>query len=237
MRRPARCCCSCDGWGWRGATTRSTSSNSRCSPGGERRPVFLPAPGRVVGTRWPRRTCLADTASRVHAGPRWGWASLMVAAGMSGWLLAVASPDGARTMTVSAPHVPQPVATAAQDIQHTGWVTAVSSTSLTTADAAGRSTTFAITPDTTQVHRPGATGSARANTSSWSLSSVTEYRWPPRSSTEAQRTGQVSRWTTACRPDHPCKVHTLVVTFVTFGVKFWRARRRGDVHPASARQR
>lgn len=96
--------------------------------------------------------------SRVHAGPRWGWASLMVAAGMSGWLLAVASPDGARTMTVSAPHVPQPVATAAQDIQHTGWVTAVSSTSLTTADAAGRSTTFAITPDTTQVHRPGATG-------------------------------------------------------------------------------
>ncbi|MEH3141850.1 MAG: hypothetical protein PGN37_17060 [Mycobacterium kyogaense] len=98
--------------------------------------------------------------SPAHAGPRWGLASLMVAAGMAGWLLAVAGPDGPRTMTMSAPSVPQPVAIAAQDIQRTGWVTAVSETSLTTADAAGRTMTFAITPDTTKVHRPGATAFA-----------------------------------------------------------------------------
>lgn len=83
-------------------------------------------------------------------------ASMLVAAGMAGWLLAVANPDRPATMTVTSS---QPVASApaAANVQRSGWVTAVSPTSLTTADAAGQTTTFAITPDTTQIYGPGTT--------------------------------------------------------------------------------
>lgn len=83
-------------------------------------------------------------------------ASLIVAAGMSGWLLAVAQPDSPRTMTVTTPH-PVASAPAARDIQRSGWVTAVSPTSLTTTDASGQTTTFSITADTAQIHGPGST--------------------------------------------------------------------------------
>ncbi len=58
-------------------------------------------------------------------------------------------------MTVTTP--PPSSAPAVQDFRRAGQVTAVSPTSLTTADAAGRTTTFSITPDTAQIHGPGAT--------------------------------------------------------------------------------
>ncbi|MCG7594399.1 hypothetical protein [Mycobacterium sp. PSTR-4-N] len=91
-----------------------------------------------------------------HAGPRWGLLSMIVAGGMAGWLLAVAGPDGAQPATVTMPHPVAPVAVT-QDVQRAGQVTAVSPHSLTTVDADGKTTTFAITPDTARVLPPGST--------------------------------------------------------------------------------
>ncbi|OKH67594.1 hypothetical protein EB72_03310 [Mycobacterium sp. SWH-M1] len=107
----------------------------------------------MATTHLPGRHRLSTAPA--HAGPRWGLVSMIVAAGMGGWLLAVAGPDGARAMTVTTP--PPAAVPAVQDIQRAGWVTAVSPTSLTTTDAAGQVTTFSITSETAQIHGPGST--------------------------------------------------------------------------------
>ncbi|KGI71237.1 hypothetical protein EU78_26615 [Mycolicibacterium rufum] len=89
-----------------------------------------------------------------HAGPRWGAASMVAAAGVTGWLLAVMDDDGPRTVTVQTP--PAAVSAPAEAIQRAGLVTAVSATSLTTTASDGQVTTFRITPDTAAITRPGA---------------------------------------------------------------------------------
>ncbi|MBX7448750.1 hypothetical protein GR927_12195 [Mycolicibacterium sp. 3033] len=79
----------------------------------------------------------------------------MVAGGMAGWVLAVAGPHGAQqTATMSTPQRVAPVAMT-EDVRRVGQVTAVSPHSLTTVDGDGRTTTFAITPDTTRILSPG----------------------------------------------------------------------------------
>ncbi|TRW89023.1 hypothetical protein FK535_01790 [Mycolicibacterium sp. 018/SC-01/001] len=96
-------------------------------------------------------------SASAHTGPRFGLVSLVVAAGMAGWLFAVAGHDGSQAMTVSPLPAAQQTADAPQDIRRAGVVTAVSASSLTTVDANGQTTTFAITPETTQLH-PGSAG-------------------------------------------------------------------------------
>jgi len=98
---------------------------------------------------------------RLRGFPGWGSASVILAAGAAGWLVAVLDGDGPRTMTIQPPAQAAPVQVPAQavpaaDIQRAGQVTEVSGSSLTTRGADGQLTTFAIMPDTTHVTSPGA---------------------------------------------------------------------------------
>ncbi len=112
----------------------------------------------MTATHLPGRHRLSRRSA--HTGPRVGMVSMIAAAGTAGWLFAMLD-DEPQTLSLSAPQPSSAVA--ARDIQRSGHVTAVSPDSLTTTTADGQVTTFRITPDTTQITRPGTAAPYAAN--------------------------------------------------------------------------
>lgn len=96
---------------------------------------------------------------RDHLGRRVTAVSIVGAAGAAGWLFTA---QAAQPQPAPAPSAPQSAsAPAHQEIQLTGQVIAASSNSLTTSTPDGQTTTFRITPQTTQIGAPG-TGTPNA---------------------------------------------------------------------------
>ena len=89
---------------------------------------------------------------RNHVARRFTTVSMMGAAGVAGWLVTaqVAQPQPAPDAQPPTAAAPSP-----QDIHQVGQVIAASKDTVTTSTPDGQTTTFRITPDTTQIGAPG----------------------------------------------------------------------------------